>query len=201
MDGRPKHRVLVLNRLWQAVNIVAAPRAFSLLFQEHACVIHCDDSGYMVYGIDEWLLYSEENPARHEGDHIHTVRLKIRVPKILLLKSYDRLPVKEIRFTRQNLFERDGYVCQYCGDLFGPRELNLDHVIPRERGGRTTWENITTSCQRCNSRKANRLPHEAGMRLLRKPRRPSWRPFVSVAARDRLDDAWTHFLHLSHNGR
>ena len=197
MKTRPTHRVLVLNRLWQAVNIVAAPRAFSLLFQDHAKVIHSHDGAYLVYDADEWLLYSEENPPETSESVVRTVRLRIRVPKILLLNQYDRLPVKEVRFTRQNLFARDNHICQYCGGNFGSKDLNLDHVIPRDRGGRSTWENIVTACQPCNSRKANRLPHEAGMRLLRKPNRPSWRPFVTIAAQESHEKIWAQFLHIS----
>lgn len=198
MDGHFSQRILVLNRLWQAVNIVGVKRGFALLFQGHARVIHPMPDGHQVFALDEWMAYSQ-GPSEEgvEPDYVHTVKVRIRVPKVLLLSEFDRLPMKEVKFTRQSLLERDNYTCQYCGRTFAPPELNLDHVIPRDRGGRTTWENIVTSCLRCNSRKANRLPHEAGMHLRRKPERPKWRPFVSVVLGSDLDEAWSDFLHAS----
>ena len=90
------------------------------------------------------------------------------------------MPKKEVKFTRHNIFERDHNTCQYCGKVFDRKDLNLDHVIPRDRGGPTTWENIVCSCIKCNTQKANRTPQEAGMHLIRKPKRPKWRPFVQV---------------------
>ncbi len=197
--GVPGHRILVLNRNWQAVNIVGVKRAFTLLFQDHAKVIHSDTGAFAILNCEEWFEFSEKNPPRDERDCICTVRMKIRIPRILVLNEFDRLPVKEVKFTRDNIFERDNYTCQYCGRSFKARELNLDHVIPRERGGRTSWENIATSCIHCNTRKANRLPHEAGMHLIRKPQRPGWRPFVTFALNGEIDETWTNFLHVSNS--
>ena len=102
------------------------------------------------------------------------------MPRVILLIIYDRLPKKEVKFTRHNIFERDKNTCQYCGRVFDRKDLNLDHVIPRDRGGPTTWENIVCSCVECNTQKANRTPQEAGMHLVRKPKRPKWRPFVQI---------------------
>ena len=187
-------RVLVLNRVWQAVNIVGAKRAFSLLFQDHAQVINTADGDFRVMSGEQWIMDSLENPPTKKEVSMKTVRYDLRVPKILLLRNYSALPMKEVKFTRYSIFERDGHTCQYCGKMHREDQLNLDHVIPRDRGGRTTWENIVTSCIRCNSKKANRLPHEAGMRLNHKPGRPKYRPFVSFMVKDRIDDSWQHFL-------
>lgn len=197
MKGCLTQRVLVLNRLWQAVNIVSAKRAFGLLFQDHAKVIYSGDDGLQVYPLIEWIDFSIGHPAINAWDCVHTIRYTIRVPKVLLLDVFDRLPMKEVKFTRQNLFERDNYTCQYCGRTYSVRSLNLDHVIPRDRGGRTTWENIVTACMRCNTRKANRLPHEASMYLRHKPERPRWRPFVSFVIGSEIDESWNHFLTIS----
>lgn len=194
MESCLQHRVLVLNRLWQPVNIVTVPRAFSLIFQEHARVIHVEKDTFHVFSGEEWLDYSQRHPHEKEEECVHTVRMAIRVPRVLLLTYFDKLPLQEVRFNRQTLFERDAYTCQYCGRVFPAKDLNLDHVIPRDRGGQTTWENIATSCTRCNSRKANRLPHEAGMRLLRKPGRPPWRPFVQLLPGEHVHQEWSHFL-------
>jgi len=144
----------------------------------------------------KWLDLSENTePTENEG-FVQTVRMRIRVPKVLLLRDYDQLPAKEVRFTRENLFDRDNYRCQYCGNTFKADDLNMDHVIPRDRGGRTSWENIVTSCIKCNSRKANRLPHQASMHLIKKPERPKWRPFISSLIDQDYDSDWDHFINL-----
>jgi 5-methylcytosine-specific restriction endonuclease McrA len=194
MEGTLSYRVLVLNRVWQAVNIVGVKRAFSLLLQEHAQVIHAEDGSFQMMDAAMWLAHSAENPPKPGQAVIRTVRMSVRVPKVLLLRHYDKLPAKEVRFNRGAVFERDNCRCQYCGQTFSEDDLNLDHVIPRDRGGKTSWENIVTSCIHCNSRKGNRLPHEAGMHLLRQPQRPKWRPFVSSLGDTKIDESWRYFL-------
>ncbi len=189
-------RILILNRLWQAVNIVGVERAFSLLLQDHAQVIYTGDGSFRMIDSVEWLEMSEAEKLGDGEAFVQTVRMRIRIPKVLLLRNYDQLPVKEVRFNRENLFERDKYSCQYCGNFFKSDDLNMDHVIPRDKGGRTSWENIVTSCIKCNSRKANRLPHQANMHLIRKPERPRWRPFVSSLIDQNYDADWDHFIQI-----
>lgn len=194
MNDTLSRRVLVLNRLWQAVNIVGVKRALSLLMQEHAQVIDTSDGNFNILDAGQWIDYSLANPPRCDSEAIHTIRLRLRLPHVMLLRQYDKVPTKEVKFNRQNVFERDGYECQYCGGHFHEHDLNLDHIIPRDMGGRTTWENIVTSCIKCNTRKANRLPHQAGMHLKRKPDRPRYRPFVQSVPVDEREDEWTSFL-------
>lgn len=198
MESVLSYQVLVLNRLWQAVNIVGARRSFSLLCQGHAQVIHPAEDTYHVFSMMDWIDFSADNPLLEQEPCVHTIRYRILMPKIILLTAFDRLPRKEIKFTRNNVFERDRNRCQYCGRKFDRSELNLDHVIPRDYGGRTTWENVVCSCVPCNIRKANRLPHEAGMRLLHKPQRPKWRPFISTVVTNPAYESWKHFLDLAY---
>ncbi|MCS7063011.1 MAG: HNH endonuclease [Methylacidiphilales bacterium] len=188
-------QVLVLNRLWQAVNICSARRAFSLLYLDHAHVVHPHhkEDDFALHNFHQW----KEISRNYDGhDVVHTIHFRLRIPKIILLLIYDRLPRKEIKFTRQNLFERDNYTCQYCGQKFHPNELNLDHVIPRDQGGKTTWDNIVCSCIRCNSLKGNRTPSQAHMRLLKKPTAPRWRPFVHIQHMRSTHDSWHRFLNV-----
>ncbi len=196
MGNGLKYRVLVLNRLWQAVNIVGVQRAFSLLLQDHAQVIYTGDASFQMMDSEQWLTLSEDDEPGDNEAYVQTVRLRIRVPKVLLLREYGALPVQEVKFSRESLFERDNYRCQYCGNVFQADELNMDHVIPRDRGGRTSWENIVTSCIKCNSHKANRLPHQANMHLIRKPERPRMRPFISSLLGQDYDNEWDHFIKL-----
>ena len=190
--------VLVLNRLWQAVNVIAAKRAFSLLASGHASVVYEENEDFQIFDMMDWVDFSQCNQPVSDMEIVRTVRYSVRVPKIILLSIFDKVPKKELKLTRKNVFERDKYQCQYCGKRLASEELNLDHVIPRHYGGKTTWENIVCSCVKCNSRKANRLPHEASMHLTRKPSKPQWRPVISIAARGRKHDEWKHFIDVAY---
>jgi 5-methylcytosine-specific restriction endonuclease McrA len=110
------------------------------------------------------------------------------------LTAYERVPKRHVRFSRFNIFARDGNTCQYCHKKLPRTELNLDHVIPRSRGGMSTWENIVCSCHHCNRRKGGRTPDEAGMHLFRRPRRPEWTPFSSEMFSLRRYREWMPYL-------
>lgn len=188
-------QVLVLNRLWQPVNLCSARRAFSLLFLGHAQVVHTDpDRLFETHDADSWLRIS----FGHDGpDVVHTISHRFRIPAIIVVPRYDRLPRQEVKFSRQNVFQRDSFTCQYCAVQFDVRQLNLDHVIPRHKGGKTTWENVVCSCIRCNTRKSNKLPAEANMHPIREPRPPRWRPMFSATNTDihrSFHESWRHFI-------
>jgi 5-methylcytosine-specific restriction endonuclease McrA len=190
--------VLVLNRLWQAVNIIGVRRAFAILARGHAHVVHPDSDEFRVFSLLDWMDFSVNNPPLSATEGVHTPSRLIRLPRVILLTYFDRLPCKELKLTRSNVYDRDKNTCQYCGRGFAREELNLDHVIPRDRGGKTTWENIVCSCIPCNTRKANRLPHEAGLRLIRKPVRPKWRPVISLILEDQHREMWKDFLDVAY---
>ena len=196
------HPVLVLNRLWQAVNICSVRRAFNLLLQGHAQVVHADEAtAEPTFGTHDFQSWADLSRREPEPEMIHGVTLRVRVPRVIVLLIFDRLPKKEVKFTRHNIFERDHNTCQYCGKVFDRRDLNLDHVLPREKGGLTSWENIVCSCIRCNTRKGNRLPHEAGMHLIRKPKRPKWRPFIHLTFGGQhapQHRSWRHFVDVAY---
>ena len=188
--------VLVLNRLWQAVNVCTARRALTLLFEGRAQVVYEDPGGsFQTFDFSQWRSFSAQ---QDDDDLVRTVSFRIGVPRVILLVVFDRFPKKEVKFTRHNIFERDKNTCQYCGKTLDRRELNLDHVVPRDRGGPTTWENIVCSCIPCNTHKANRTPREASMRLIRQPSRPKWRPFMQVNLRTNGHDSWKHFLDVAY---
>lgn len=196
MTSHLNQHVLVLNRLWQAVNITTVRRALTLLFQGHAqVVLNREDGSFETFNFLQWHTLSADEP---HDESIYTISARIRVPRVILLGIFDRLPTKEVKFTRHNIFERDKNTCQYCGTRSERRDLNLDHVTPRDRGGPTTWENIVCSCIECNTRKGNRTPREARMRLIRKPRKPRWRPFLQINFNLSRHDSWKHFIDLAY---
>lgn len=190
-----ERNVLVLNRLWQAVNVCSARRAFMLLCSGQAQVVHEENSHFLTHDFESWRDFSNREPSE---EMVSTVSLKIRIPRVIVLLLFDRMPRKEVKFTRHNIYERDKNTCQYCGKIFDRKDLNLDHVIPRDRGGQTHWENIVCSCIRCNTKKANRLAHEVGMRLIRKPERPKWQPFLHLTFDTKPHESWRHFIDLAY---
>lgn len=134
-------------------------------------------------------------PVRAFDLSIATPRFRVRVPTVIIATHYDRMPVRTPRLSRAAIYERDGGVCQYTGEQVGRHGGNLDHVVPRDRGGRDSFENLVWAKREINSLKANRLPHEAGLRLLRRPKSPAPLP-VSALIREARHPDWRHFLAL-----
>jgi 5-methylcytosine-specific restriction endonuclease McrA len=166
-----------------------------MLFEGNAQVVHSDEGNFNTFNFNEWADFSEREP---ELDCINGVSIKLRLPRVVLLMVYDRMPKKEVKFTRYNIFQRDKNTCQYCGEKFDCRDLNLDHVIPRQHNGPTSWENIVCSCIPCNSKKSNKTPAQAGMNLIRQPKKPHWHPFMQVRFSMQYHESWRHFLDLAY---
>ncbi len=180
-------KVLVLNRNFLPVHVTSVRRAFSLLYQGLAEAV---DDQYRTFDFDSWSALSS---SMHD-DTIGMVDRIIRVPRVILLLTYDRIPRRQVRFNRFNVYARDRNTCQYCGQRLPRVELNLDHVVPRSQGGLSIWENIVCSCHACNRRKGGRTPKEAGMKLLHPPRRPEWTPFMLETFSLRRYREWLPFL-------
>ena len=176
-DGRERDvlaiPVLLLNRFFAPVSVASARRAFVLLYGGAAHAV--DDQGE-THDFDRWL----QMPLRHHDDPLPLVGRAVRVPRVLHLLRYDRSPRFIVRLSRRNLMLRDGFQCQYCGKRPQQRDLNIDHVVPRSRGGQDSWENLVISCRTCNLKKGRRTPVEAGMVLSRVPAAPRWSPATQI---------------------
>ncbi|WP_428388093.1 HNH endonuclease [Mucisphaera sp.] len=190
--------VLVLNRLWMAVRVVDARRAFSLLVRNLAEVIRVDDGSYTGHDFDSWadLSHFKDDLDQHPDayEYIRTVRMQLAVPKVIRLLGYDRLPNQDVKLNRRNIFARDRNLCQYCGSHFPTSELSLDHVVPRTQGGGSSWENLVCCCVACNSRKGGRTPKQARMDLIRKPTKPARNPVITVRLGHDKYASWRAFL-------
>jgi len=195
---------LVLNRSWLAVQICSVKRAISLIYQGHADVV---DEDYQSYDFGHWSQVSQEmvyNPT----DFISSPSVTIKIPRIIVLKFYDKLPKRDVSFSRKNIFERDKFTCQYCGRKPQDRRtamkwmeensLNIDHIIPRSRGGKTTWSNIVCACYKCNTKKGSRLLSELGWKLKRKPEEPAWQPSINIPMTVKPRKEWVNFLDLAY---
>lgn len=148
------------------------------------------DAGYEPHDFESWRRL----PPREDDETIGTLGGPVVVPRLLILATAKRVPVAEVRLSRRNVFLRDEHTCQYCHRHLPARDLNLDHVVPRSRGGPSTWENLVTSCKECNLKKGRKLPAECGMHPKRPPRRPRFRAAVHLVAGHRSFAEWDPFL-------
>jgi 5-methylcytosine-specific restriction endonuclease McrA len=163
-------KVLVLNADYQAIGVCAAERAFVLVFMKKA----------------EMLAEDSEKSLR-------TIRREYKFPSIIRLYRFVAIPYKRVNLTRQNVFKRDNHTCVYCGTR---ENLTIDHVLPRSNGGRDSWENLVTACQKCNSRKGNQTPEQAEMQMSHLPFRPSFVMFLGNFSGQVRDD-WRPYLYMN----
>jgi 5-methylcytosine-specific restriction endonuclease McrA len=192
--------VLVLNRLYMAVHIVNVRRAIGLLCRELSEVIHLEEGKFATYSFESWREMSElwaDNKQSHQ-DWIRSVNFEIQAPRVIRLLTYDRLPKQKLSLSRHNVLARDGHLCQYCGRHFPTHLLSIDHVVPRSRGGATTWENVVCACLSCNAKKGGRTPHEARMKLVQPPVRPKRNPMLLLKLDNPKYEGWRVWLDNAH---
>ncbi len=185
-----KDKVLVLNRYYQAIQITTVQRAICHLVKGSAKVITPD---WTTHTLEEWVRASRFYNGN--GRFIHSPSLSFLAPEAIYLVSFDRLPRLEVVFSRANLLVRDHYTCQYCGkSVKNPKDRTIDHILPRSRGGKTVWENVVLCCRKCNLRKGDRTPEEAGMKLLKRPKAPAWESIFMEDFPEEKKEAWRQFL-------
>ena len=184
--------VLVLNKVWQVTAITTVKRCLTALFTEKARVV---DQDYQLYNFASWAALEVDD----EEPYIKTVRSKLRVPRTLLLWEYARLPTRGLKYSAAHIHKRDRNICQYCGvhpgrDGIEREHMTIDHVIPKANGGTTCWENCVVACWNCNQKKDNRTPEEAGMKLLKKPKKPRWSPGQIFVRVGEVVEEWKPFM-------
>jgi 5-methylcytosine-specific restriction endonuclease McrA len=192
-----KRRVLVLNKSWSPVGVISLQRAIGLLWatyvndQPKALVV--DPDSFATFTWNDW---SKLRP-KEEEEVIKGARELFKVPEVIVLSKYDKLPTHKVTFSRRTIYKRDNYECQYCGATPGATDLTIDHVLPRSKGGKTTWENCVLSCLKCNAKKANLTLEDAyrkfGMKLLRKPSKPKYQLFRNDGVMCR---SWKKFISM-----
>lgn len=185
--------VLVLNRHWLAVHICTVRRALTLLYQGLAQVVA---ENYQTFDFDSWREISESESAVNT-DLVRAPGFQFKVPSVIVLQHYHQCPPRTVRFNRRNIYVRDRFRCQYCGDSPGREKLTIDHVVPRSKGGRSTWNNVVVACVQCNSEKGDRLPAECGMIPSVAPKRPSWFSAFRMIPGERERSAWERFVNAA----
>jgi 5-methylcytosine-specific restriction endonuclease McrA len=191
-----KSTVLVLNRNWQAINVRTPQEAFCMMATNVATGLDIErGDGARAEALrpvswEEWIAL----PIREQDEAVHTVRGRIRVPTVIVAVNYAKVPKKRPKLCARAVRERDGNRCQYTGRLLRPDEGSLDHVVPRSRGGEDAWENLVWSAKEVNQKKADRLPHEAGLKLLSKPRAPKELPISALIRNTAEVQDWKLFI-------
>lgn len=189
---------LCLNKSWIPIGTKCVADAISALYAKEYFAVNIEENGddpkFQVLNWDEWIKI----PTKEEDFCVSSVKLKIKVPTIIIAKNYNQIPMLEVRLTYENIIERDKYTCQYSGRKFSPEEVkykaDIDHIIPRSRGGKDSWENLVLCDKEINSMKGNRTPEEAGLKLIRKPStKPFKVPFQSSLKKIN-HKAWKHFI-------
>jgi 5-methylcytosine-specific restriction endonuclease McrA len=185
-------RTLILNRSFRAIAVADWQRAVALVYRGLAEAL---DDQLIGYDFMKWVEASS-NWVECPGGFVRSPSVKIAVPEVIRLTNYDRVPHREVAFTRHNVFARDKHRCSYCGKRKPTDELDLDHVLPRSRGGPHAWTNVVTSCRVCNLRKADKLPDEAGMPLRLQPEKPRWSLMGSLVPhpRQHIPLSWKKLL-------
>ena len=181
--------VLVLNRSYLPVHVTSVRRAFTLIYRDVARVVNDE---YETFDFESW----RRRRVAPGGASVGTPSGSIGVPKVILLPGFDRVPKRHVRYSRVNILARDKFTCQYCGERPQRSKLNLDHVIPRSLGGRTTWENVVCCCVDCNRRKGGRTPQQARLPLKRAPAKPRWTPLMNHIGASVRYDEWRPFLSI-----
>jgi len=196
-----KATVLLLNRNWQAINVRTPQEAFCMLATNVATGLDIEleassdpldarSPTLRPVPWDEWITL----PIREQDEAVQTVRGQIRVPTVIVAVNYAKVPKKRPKLCALTIRERDGNRCQYTGRVLHPSEGSLDHVVPRSRGGKDAWENLVWSAMEVNQRKADRLPHEAGLKLLSVPRAPKELPVSALIRNSAEVEDWNLFL-------
>ncbi len=190
-DVLHKATVLVLNRNWQAIDVKTPADAFCMMAAGTATALDIASGENMApTKWHEWL----DLPVRDADNAVRTVHGPVRVPTVLVLARYDKVPRRRPKLSGKGIWERDGGVCQYTGRRLGRDEGNIDHIIPRSRGGKTSWDNCVLADKRINSRKANHTPDEVGLKLQRKPTVPREMPATYYIRNTHGVQDWDMFL-------
>ena len=181
--------VLVLNKMWIPIRVASVKRCLKLVFADKASLI--DPDNYSIYSWDEWAKLNSSN----DEYSISTTSGSIKIPEVIVLLKYDKVYTKDLRLTKRNIYIRDRYKCQYTGKQLNFNEANIDHIIPRARGGKNTWDNLVVCTKEINSIKGDKTPEEAGLKLIKKPVKPTLDgPHRLLDPKFKMPDSWNKFI-------
>jgi 5-methylcytosine-specific restriction endonuclease McrA len=187
--GLDKKTILVLDKNYLPQTVISPRRAIGLLMNNEAKVM---EKTFQTYSIDEWFKFSEKSDIKPYKIRLRSKHKKLIIPFVIYLqKSIARLG-RPLRFSRKNIYARDDFTCQFCGKHLTSENITLDHILPKSRGGKSTWRNVVTSCIKCNQTKAACTLKELGWKLIKEPTKPSY--FTYTAGDQDRYEYWKLFL-------
>jgi len=193
MSNLNRTTVLVLNRNWQAIHVKSPADALSMMYTDSA-------TGLDILGEDQMIPYKWKDwvklPYDSESEYVKTINGDIKIPKVIVLCKFNKVPMKRPKFSLSGVWVRDGGVCQYTGKKLSKNEGNVDHVMPRSRGGKTDWSNCVLAHKEVNAQKANRTPEEAGLKLIKPPAIPRHMPTTFYIKNKHNIKEWNMFLNI-----
>ena len=190
MSDLTKEIVLVLNRAWQAINTRSPQEAFAQMATGVATALDIDGENMRPVQWDEWLTL----PVRENDRHVKTTHGPVRIPSVIITVNYAKVPKKRPKLCARSIRERDKDRCQYTGRVLKPDEGSMDHIMPKSRGGKNDWKNLVWADKSINTRKSNKTPEEAGLRLLKEPIAPKEIPVTATLRNAHGIADWDLFL-------
>lgn len=181
---------LVLNKRWVPISTTTVQEAIGLVSKGRAMIL--EPETYAAHDLDSWNAVSKAQ-AKFGGEMLRSQHLAILPPEVIVLEEYEGVGEKSVVFSRKNLFKRDRYTCQYCGKQPGPEELTVDHIVPRSKGGISSWTNCVLACVECNKKKADLPLEKCGLKLRKVPKKPSWKMLARISPHQRMQ-SWDSFL-------
>lgn len=175
---------LVLNKSWTAIHVTFVKRALIMLYAGVVRVV--DVETFELHDFESWANKYED------CEDVRTPHGGIKTPEVVVLVKFNRVPKIDVSFTKRNVYRRDNFICQYCGDNLGSNNLSIDHVVPISKGGESSWENCVLACLRCNNIKGDLTLEESGMRLKNSPKAPHW--FQVLLASKFRKESWEKFI-------
>lgn len=179
---------LILNKHWIPIRVTTVREALIKLFEGRAKAVHSED--YSVYDFESW---SQLRLMKNEP-YLTLAKSTMRVPNVIVMSEYGGVPEPKVVFSRANLYRRDDHTCQYCGKKTSTSKLTIDHIVPRSRGGKSSWLNCVVACWDCNALKADKTANEVGLKLLRKPFKPEWTPKLVFKRVPNTPKNWEKFV-------
>lgn len=197
---KPNSPVLVLNSSWLPLRVCSVKRALKLVFRDKAKIVDAfgKNPSYQAHTWEEWV----EKPISRGSKYIRGSHVSVLLPEVIVLTMYGDIPKYTLRLSRKNVSLRDNLTCQYSGKKLDFKEADIDHIIPKSKGGKTVWENVVFCSKEINRKKGNKTLEEAGLKLLKKPNKPDARKFCFDLIRKdgcfskKHPESWKFFLNF-----
>ena len=184
-----KKPILILNKSWTPIRVKTVETSIKLVWRKRAVFVDAKD--YSVYNWEEWILL----PIEENELYIQTPKIRVKLPEVIVLTEYNKIPSYDVRLTRRNIFVRDNFTCQYTNKKVNYNNADIDHIIPKSKGGRDKWDNLVVASKEINRKKGNKTNEETGLKLIKKPKKPDYKSLI-IDPRINIPESWKKFIKI-----